>query len=481
MKMRPYRAQFLVQWNARQSQDNPSELVDKVVEAVMHQQGIQFVHTNEYRSVYSYDKLIEQLKHYDRNYYVHSENSELKYGLSQAFRCFACPDAKMKLSPITLMNASSLLMLELAIKGDKSAGLTSYGETKLEAFTTGLDKAVDILCHEKSPAPCLAGIRTQRKGKTRLIWMYPLEMTIIEATVARPLINYFKGIEHVMSFGDYSLETGLRFRKACSECKYYYAWDLSQFDSTIGPLFIHYAFNMIRTWYNLEDKIYEDVTVGDVIQKIEDYFITTPIVMPEKDKRFPTMVTGKRGGVPSGSYFTQLVDSFVNVALTYAVSSHFGLNLTDDHINVLGDDNTFFCNDSRGEKLLDAITAYLSTFGFKLNRTKCQCGLTTEKVPYLGRDWRNGFPIRPMSHLVRSALYPEKWRRYDKENGANREKQALNVIGSFLLTSYIEDPNCELDKFSHVYHITPEMTSGFTEFLLKEGLMPGDVHERAIY
>lgn len=478
MQSRPYRAQHLVQWNARMCKSDPTELVDRVVEAVMYQQGIQFEHTDEYRSVYSYEKLLEQLEHYDRNYYVQSGNPDLKSGLSTAFRIFACPDAKLRLSPVELMGTTKELIASLNIK-DRSAGLTAYGESKFEAFTVGLDKAVSILTENKAPAPCLAGIRTQRKGKTRLVWMYPLEMTIIEATVARPLINYFKNIEHVMSFGDYSHETGMRMRRSCASNRYFYSIDQSQFDSCVGPLFIQYAFNAFRTWFNLEDKIYDDVTVKDVFDRIETYFITTPIVMPS-EKRFPILVTGKRGGVPSGSYFTQLVDSFTNVALLMACSSKFGLSLNDSNVCVLGDDGLFFCNDGRLQSLLNEMSKFVSTFGFSLNSSKSECGLTTMDVPYLGRHWRNGFPIRTMREMVRGALYPERWRRYS-ENRASRQLQAMNVIGSFLLTSYIDEPSCDTDKFNQVYCLTPNMSSGFSAYLLEEGLIPGQVLERAVY
>lgn len=480
MQIRPYRAQHLVQWNARLSKDVTTQLTDRVVEAVMYQQGIPFEHSDEYRSLYSFDKLLEQLEHYDRNYYVQADNQHLKFGLSNAFRIFACPDANLKLHPVSLIGTTQQLISELGIKVDKSAGLTAYGETKLEAFSVGIDKAVEILCEGKAPAPCLAGIRTQRKGKTRLVWMYPLEMTIIEAVVARPLINYFKGIQHVMSFGDYSHEVGQRLRRSCTSTKYFYSIDYSQFDSSVGRIFIQYAFNAFRTWFNLDGKVYEDVTVGDVFDRIESYFTTTPIVMPNKDEKFPNIVTGKRGGVPSGSYFTQLVDSFTNVALAFAISSRFGLSLNDSNLDVLGDDCLFFCNNTAGSLLLEEISSFVSTFGFKVNTAKCSCGLTTEEVDYLGRHWRNGFPMRTSREMYRSALYPEKWRRYST-NKAERQKQALNVISSFLLTSYLEDPKCDVDVFSQVYTLTPFMTSGFSAFLLEEGLVPGEVLERAIY
>lgn len=469
-----------MQWNARQSIDNPNQLVDKVVEAVLHQQGIPFEHTSEYRSEYSYTKLWEQLGHYDREYLGNGASSHLKHGLSSAFRTFACPHTSMKLKPVDLMRGVAELYSDLSIKGDRSAGLTAYGESKAQAFTIGLDKAQAILCDGKAPAPCLAGVRTQRKKKTRLVWMYPLEMTMIEACVARPLINYFSSTEGVMTFGQFSHEIGSRLRRSASSTRFHYSIDYSQFDSCVSPLLIHYAFNAFRSWFDLEDKILENVTVGQAFDVIERYFITTPIVMPKAMAKFPVMVTGKVGGVPSGSYFTQLVDSFANVALLYACSSRFELALKDENVFVLGDDCLFFCNRDGGADLLQQMSGFLASLGFSVNQQKGSHGLSTDVVEYLGRHWHNGFPMRPMSEIVRGALYPEKYRRYSRDRGT-RQAQALAVVNSYLLTSYVEDPPVGVETFSSPYVVSPWMSSGYTQFLLREGMVPGKVLTRAIY
>lgn len=479
MQKRPYRSNTLVQWNARQSIDNPKPLVDKVVEAVLHQQGIPFEHSDEYRNIYSYDKLLEQLEHYDREYYLSEVDPHLQRGLKQAFRMLACPDEKMKLKPVSLLNEAAVLFSTLQIKGDRSAGLTAYGESKFEAFTTGLDKAISILTENKAPAPCLAGFRTQRKEKTRLVWMYPLEMTIVEAVVARPLIGNYNGTTNIIAMGEYSHELGTRLRRSSSKNRMHYSIDYSQFDSTIGPLFIQHAFNAFRSWFHVNEEVYPGVTVNDVFSRIESYFVTTPIVMPNKGHKYPTLYTGKRGGVPSGSYFTQMVDSFTNAALILAADSKFQLGLQDDDIYVLGDDCLFFSNKD-SDTLLQRISGFLSNYGFKVNAFKGSHGFATADIEFLGRVWRNGFPLRPMQHIIRGSLYPENYRRYSL-NQAERQKQALGVVSSYLLTSYIEDPTVGTEILQSGFHVTPWMSSGFTEYLIRSGFIPGDKMKRAIY
>lgn len=71
----------------------------------------------------------------------------------------------------------------------------------------------------------------------------------------------------------------------------------------------------------------------EVFEIIEDYFIHTPIVMPDHHIYY-----GKKHGVPSGSYFTQIVDSIVNVIIAGTISAKFNMYINKSDIYVLGDD-----------------------------------------------------------------------------------------------------------------------------------------------
>lgn len=476
LKQVKFRAPYLMQWNARRCKDNTKPEVDKVVEAVMHSQGIPFEHTSEYRNIYSYDKLWEQLEHYDSEYRASLDNPNIKAGLRRSFKIFAKPFGEDYLETVNLVSASAALFSELGLKEDKAAGLTAYGQTKIEAFGVGVDKAAKILKEGKSPSPCLAGVRTQRKGKTRLVWGYPLEMTILEAIIAKPLLSYLKCHNNLMSYGKTSHEIGMRLRRSCSTTKYHASIDYSQFDSTVHPKMIRYAFSAFRTYFDLTVEVYQGVTLATLFDIVEQYFIHTPIVMPNRDKNEPTLVLGKCGGVPSGSYFTQLVDSFVNAALIFSVSERFQLSLKEENVYVLGDDCLFFCNQ---EIDLCKLSSFVSAFGYKCNPAKGSSGTSNQSIEYLGRKWKNGFPLRPYSDVTRGALYPEKYRRYS-DNRAQREQQALALINSYLLTSYVEDSPIGCRPFSEV-NLTGMMTSGYMEFLLKEGFVPGKILKRAIY
>lgn len=474
--VKPFRASYLVQWNSTMVTDSTTPLVDKVVEAVLHHQGIPFEHSSEYRNLYSYDKLWEQLEHYNPTKRSDRIDSYLRDGLKFAFSQFARPQNVEPFEPVNLLQGAQDLIKDLRIR-DTSSGLTAYGESKLEAFTVGLDKAVDILVNDKAPAPALAGVRTQRKEKTRLVWNIPLEMIIIEATLARRVIDDFKSREMVMTFGDTSHEIGMRLRRCGASYRNHMSIDYSQFDSSVRADIIHEAFNALRTWYRSDDQVYPGVTVSQVFDLVEKYFATTPIVMPKRGSKFPVLVTGKRQGVPSGSYFTSIIDSFCNTALIGAASSKFSLGIGPNNLFVLGDDCLFFTNATIS---LQQLGQFMGTYGFKTNPAKGSVGSSTDEIEYLGRLWRNGFPIRAYREVIRGSLYPEKFRRYPEAIGA-KEEQALGLLNSYRLTSYVEDAP---ESFRHVgrTNIVPgHMTSGFIRFLISEGFVPGKVLTRAIY
>lgn len=476
MNKRPFRAPYLVQWNKLMSTDATTPLVDKVVEAVLHHQGIPFKHTSEYRSLYSYDKLWEQLEHYNPKQRSNVLDGHLRDGLKFAFSQFARPLSQEKLKPVKLVTEAADLMKTLGIR-ETSAGLTAYGESKIEAFAVGLDKAVDILVNDKAPSPALAGVRTQRNGKTRLVWNVPLEMIIIEATVARQIIDDFKSRDMVMTFGDTSHEIGARMRRCASEYKYHMSIDYSQFDSSVRADIIKHAFNAMRTWYDLDDEVYQGVKLSRVFDLVERYFACTPLVMPMRGSKYPVLVTGKVSGVPSGSYFTSVIDSFCNVALIAAASSRFDLGIGANNLFVLGDDCLFFTNASI---TLERIQQFLATYGFKTNTSKGSVGSSTDLIEYLGRTWRNGFPMRSFSDVLRGSLYPEKFRKYPEQVGA-KERDALSLLNSYRLTSYVEDAPEEYANVRHVNIIPSRISSGFARYLLAEGLVPGKTLTRAIF
>lgn len=325
-------------------------------------------------------------------------------GIDFAYKCFGGKNWKQKLDVIDID------VIEKFIKKDTSAGLTAFGIKKKDAIEKALDRAKRIIAGEIQPEPCLLGIRTQMKddgvtyenfqqvkmsykGKTRLVWMYPTEMTVIEAIFAVALIDRFKRSKTPMAIGLKKGTIGarlwnevLRGKRKC------YAIDYSKYDSTISADLIRVAFRILKTNFGAMTESQE--AAWSCVVK---YFIHTPLVYLDGH-----IYRGKQHGVPSGSFFTQLIDSVVNVILLGAASKRFGLQLDDRSFMILGDDvilGTFRPID------LNELATFFEGYGII-----CHPDKTEMRPHFLGADWFNAIPTRKKKEVITKMVYPESYR-----------------------------------------------------------------------
>ena len=416
-RAKPYRSKRLQSYFSRMSKDNLNPLFDDVVASVLDSQG--FNVTESPRSIYKVDKLYDALEKYAPSASPFIKvTPAVRAGVRLAYKCFAKPQDVPYLEPMPL---TADTVMQLTSNNQASAGLTAYGETKAQSQVRALNRAKQILSGEKAPEPCLAFKRTQFNDKTRLVWGYPYSMTILEGIFARPLINQFKGGSTPMAFAMSNLQMGTRLRVSSYQRRYCYSLDMSSFDSSIAAYLINEAFGILSTWFNWDELITEPWDV------VVNYFITAPIVMPNGK-----IYHGRRHGVPSGSYFTQIIDSIVNVILAGAVSYEFDLGINRRSIMVLGDDLIFWSNKRVS---LNAIAKFArSSLCINVHGSeKSAIFKRGDIIHYLGRDWDNGIPTLDVEKVLQRALYPETFRRYSKDRW-KREKEARLMLWAMAQT-----------------------------------------------
>jgi hypothetical protein len=417
--IRPYRMKRLKEYCDRLSHDREGVLLDDNVASVLLAQG--YTSEEAPRSIYRVAKLYEALAKYAPiNSPKLVEDQSLQSGLALAYTCFARPAHKRKLHPLPFTAATVD-----AITSNKkaSAGLTWYGCTKAAAATRALERGIQILLGQKQPEPCLGFTRTQFNDKTRLVWGYPYSMTAIEGLLAQPLLDQFKSGLTPMAFAIPAGMLGTKLRVASYHREWAYSIDMSSFDASISGKLIHAAFRILRTWYD-EDEV-EPVsgkTVRDIFDVVERYFIHTPIVMPNGK-----LYLGKRHGVPSGSFFTQIIDSVVNVIIGGTASHRFKLHVSKKEVFVLGDDLLMWSN---RQVDLDTIAKYINEhLGVKMHGSeKSAIYHYDEPVHYLGRDWPNGLPTLDQKEVVKRMIYPERFRRYPKDPEAKAKAVRLLIL-----------------------------------------------------
>lgn len=420
----PYRSHRLDAFCEMMSKDNTHVVFDDHLAKVLSDQGYSWDETP--RSIYTVSKLYEALDKYVPGRIPNPTSTpELEQGIALARKCFARPKSEPKLR---MLPFNMKTVVEITSNPTGSAGLTAWGCTKAEAMMRALERGHQVLHGVKKPEPCISFKRTQFNEKTRLVWGYPYAMTAIEGLIAKPLIEQFKDSSTTpMAFGMSTMKLGSRLRVSARHNRYAYSIDMSSFDASVSEFLIRRAFDILRTWYDLDQVEPETgVTCREVFKVVEDYFIHTPIVMPDHNVYY-----GKKHGVPSGSYFTQTIDSIANVIIAGTISAHFKMYLSKTDLYVLGDDLLMWSDRNLD---LGKIASYASSvFGVKFNESKSEKFLWNDTIHYLGRDWDKGQPDQKMEEIIARMVFPEQFRVRSKDP-EKKEREIDLLLASFAST-----------------------------------------------
>lgn len=250
--------------------------------------------------------------------------------------------------------------------------------------------------------PDLAWTRTQlgtfEAPKIRHVWGEAFENVILEGIVASPLIKAYQQIGYPMPIGInmYKRLPSIIQRTLAdeNEIRYGVGLDIKSFDTAVQPWLIRTAFDILTQNVNFA----EPEQVQALAYSIE-HFINRPVVMPDGRMWL------KRVGVPSGSYFTQLVDSVVNhIIISYAQLKIYNRVF---QTYVLGDDSLFGIPVELGYPDLDAFATHLSTLGFTLSTQKCIIATRPDELEFLGHVAKGTRVSRETADMMRLALYPE--------------------------------------------------------------------------
>jgi len=450
--MGPFRRKSLKRYISQMSAVNPKAVFDDHVAQILEQQGFQW--EEDPRSIYDPAQLYSALERYATEWDDYECMDEhLRRGFERAYQIFSKPK---DLEALHVLKDDEVV--SSALKLDKSSGLPLM-LSKAESLTYSFDRESQIRLERKAPNPCVAYKRTQRGNKTRLVWGYPLEMIIMEARFARPFIDEMLKRRTPMAFGMTKCELGAYIHRYIVESPgRIVAMDYSKYDTTLSRTMIRAAFRIIATWFRSEDL----KQFG--WDKLTHYFIYTPIVMPDGH-----LYKGKCHGVPSGSYFTQVVDSICNVALCYALASRFDLRINRRSLFVLGDDVLMSVV---GDVDLNAWAEYLSKFGMKMNVDKT----LIDEPHFLGAFWNKGKPDVPIQEIVNKAVFPENYRNYGGEPHKGAEAVVRSYASNYLsAVQFLPLRSADMRRVDMGIcgDVNPNHLSGSEKYLLEESMLSG--------
>lgn len=250
--------------------------------------------------------------------------------------------------------------------------------------------------------------------KIRAVYGYPTAITLMEACFAIPLINEFKKGSTPIAYGyDMAIGGAYRLRSRIKKYRYFGCIDFSGFDKTVSAQLIKIAFAILEQ--NVDIRRYQDKGIPDATRLyrawdyLVEYFLKTPLRLCNGER------WKKKAGVPSGSYFTQLVDSIVNwILINYAFLKRFG-RMPDDCL-VFGDDSVTSCN---APFSLEGLSEVLANVGMTVNVSKSIYTANVDQVEFLGFRIEGGFPCRDLDRWMESIYHPE-WPDEDWDMFASR-------------------------------------------------------------
>jgi len=256
-------------------------------------------------------------------------------------------------------------------------------------------------------APCLAGQRghlsPRDEPKTRLVWIYPAEMLVVEGLWAPVMYREFQKLpDSPLLYGKSSQRLYTEWLVGLREGEILHGLDFQAFDTKVPAWLIHVAFEILHrnvdwlSWRGKPTSKRSRQKWRNVWDGMKWYFINTPILMPDG------RMFRKHLGVPSGSWFTQLIDSVVNFILVGYLTECQGMEACG--LKVLGDDSVF-----RNARELSLVQAALDAFvvGMEMKPEKCEITRDPNDFKLLGVKYRRGHAWRAEDEWFKLALYPE--------------------------------------------------------------------------
>lgn len=276
-----------------------------------------------------------------------------------------------------------------------------------------------ILCMSRTAGTTPFDNKGERTGsfqsKPRVVSAIDIFQILAECTFARPF-QWAMSKTSWYAGGKDDPEIGSRLLSMINNYGYSLTVDYSKFDQHISDWLIREAFDVVRAAFNPE------WFSEDVFRVIREDFIHKVFIDGEGK------LVESHKGVPSGSMFTQIIDSVVNRLM---VDTYFIAKGTKEwEMMIMGDDNIIFTRESL---TAESIGGYIrQNFGVKVSETpgKISSAERGKSDPeFLSRTWTAMGVWREKHELFARILFPERWREYKSTN-----LHPAQVVQAYILT-----------------------------------------------
>jgi hypothetical protein len=251
----------------------------------------------------------------------------------------------------------------------------------------------------ENSTPDMAFTRTQltelAQGlKVRNVFGQAFQYILLEGLTAHPLLEMFMNEDTFFFIGkDPRIEVPKLLSRLSDRYPKLMSIDWSRFDTTVEPWEIIDAFNLLEKLLTFPNQ-----SSRDAFEFCKIFFINRKIAAPDNTVYF------KECAVPSGSYYTMLIDAIINWRrILYLVKRAYGYIPHD--LFTQGDDG------------VGGFQAQVNPFELSLaiphgapwilNPFKCFQGSSGSGVPFLQRELKWGNQARVIDKVEKLAIYPE--------------------------------------------------------------------------
>lgn len=264
----------------------------------------------------------------------------------------------------------------------------------------------------RSNYPCVLFTRTQENNKTRDIWGYPIADTLREMKYYIPLLQYQKDLFWRSALlGPKGVDRGITnlIKLSKSRGNSIISIDFSSFDKSVSLELQNEAFNYIKSLF--QSKFRDDI--DDIFER----FATIQIITPDG-------ITSGCHGIPSGSTFTNEVDSLVQL---FAVMPT-GL-LSQDTFQIQGDDGVYSVPESDVDSLINSFEGY----GLNVNKEKSYTSkdycIYLQNLYHIDYE-REGLigGIYPTYRALNRLIFQERWADFEDFGLLGKDYYSLRAI-----------------------------------------------------
>jgi hypothetical protein len=258
--------------------------------------------------------------------------------------------------------------------------------------------------------PMLIGSRTQGnaginddgtysdgfKLKTRLVLMVDLYQILCELKFSKPVQEAFSQWREYAG-GKSRNEQAIIIGDMRSNYGYAVSLDYSSYDQSLPSWLIEDAFDIIKIMFRND---------GSFDEELWNLMVAAFI---HKDIIWKDGVVHCDHGVPSGSMWTQIIDSLCNKLM---IETAFNVIKGGRHqCFIMGDDNLIYHTADCDVNRLLEVVQYM--FGVKVNKSKSAQFVRFQDPEFLSCYWRrNGEQWRQPKVLIDHLLWPERHRNY---------------------------------------------------------------------